>query len=64
MLTFLQNVSLFSVGMDRILAENEAMKRNIQSSIERGLRDGTIKPFERYVLTSACTGTQALDTLK
>lgn len=64
MLTFLRNVSMFSVGMDRILAENEGMKRNIQMSIERGLRNGTVKPFDRRVLTGACTGTQASEALE
>ncbi|XP_060836307.1 fatty acid synthase-like [Rhopalosiphum padi] len=61
---FLNNISFFSVGMDRVIAECEETKRVIQHLIEHGLRNGTIKPFDRYVLTGACTGTQALETLE
>jgi len=64
MLTFLRNVSMFSVGMERILAENEGLKKNIRNSIERGLQNGTVRPFDRRVLTGACTGSQASETLE
>lgn len=64
MLTFLQNVSLFSIGMNRLLMENEEIKKSIQNSVERGLENGTVKPFDRYVMTGACTGTRALETLE
>jgi len=63
-LKFLKCISFFSIGMDRIMAECEETKRAIQKLIEQGLHNGTIKPFDRHVLTGACTGTQALETLE
>jgi len=64
LLKFLKDISFFSVGMDRVIAECEETKQTIQCLIERGLQNGTIKPFDRHVLAGACTGSQALETLE
>lgn len=64
MWAFINSMSFFSIGMDRIMAECEETKQTIKKLIEQGLQNGTIKPFDRYVLTGACTGTQALETLE
>jgi len=64
MWAFLNSISFFSIGMGRLMTECEETKQVIQKSIEQGLQNGTIKPFDRHVLTGACTGTQALETLE
>lgn len=64
LLKFLKDISFFSVGMDRVIAECEETKQTIQCLIERGLQNGTIKPFDRHVLAGACTGTRALEILE
>ncbi|XP_022162608.1 fatty acid synthase-like [Myzus persicae] len=64
MWAFINSISFFSIGMGRLMAECEETKRAIQKLIEQGLQTGTIKPFDRHVLTGACTGTQALETLE
>lgn len=61
---FLDSVSLFAVGMERLIGESDETKRNIRNAIERGLQNGTVKPFDLHVMTGACTGTQALETLE
>lgn len=50
--------------MDRIIDECEEKKLRIKKAIELGLQNGTIKPFDRHVLTGACTGAQALEVLE
>ncbi|XP_025202615.1 fatty acid synthase-like [Melanaphis sacchari] len=64
LLKFLKDISFFSVSMDRVISECKETKQTIQKLIEHGLQNGTIKPFDRYVLTGVCTGTQALETLE
>lgn len=59
---FLKDISFFSISMDRIIAESDETKKAIKSALERGLQNGTVKPFDRFVLKGACTGTQALET--
>lgn len=61
---FLKNISFFAMGMERILTETKEIKKRIQHVIEQGLENDTIKPFDRCILTGACTEIQALETLK
>jgi len=61
---FLSCISFFSIGMGRLMAEGEETKQAIRKLIEQGLQNGTIKPFDRHVLTGGCTGNQALETLE
>lgn len=64
MLAFLNNISFFAVGMERIITETESTKKRIQYAIQQGLENGTVKPFDRYILSGECSGIQALKTLE
>lgn len=57
-------MSFYSISMERIIESSEETKKIIQNALEQGLLNGTVKPFERCVLTGSCTGMQVLETLE
>lgn len=64
LLSFLMSISFFSISMERIIDESDEIKKKIQKSIDRELQSGRIKPFDRYLLTGGCTGSQVLEALE
>ncbi|VVC29215.1 Hypothetical protein CINCED_3A015604 [Cinara cedri] len=63
LIRFLNDASFFSVSTERLIQETENTKKNIKNLIERRLQNGTIRSFDRCVITGACTGAQALEKL-
>jgi len=61
---FLKDITFFSISMDKIIKEREDTKTNIQNLIQHRLNNGTIIPFDGYILSEACTRAEALQTFE
>lgn len=44
--------------------ETNDIKLKVQKKLQEGIELGIVKPFDKYVLTSPCTGEQAIKALK
>lgn len=57
-------MAFYGISPVSMLAESSEIKLKIKNQVQKGIELGIVKPFERYVLTSPCTGDQAIKALK
>lgn len=60
---FLASTSLFGCYAENLLTLPANTKEQLQELFTKGIEDGTVKPFERKVLSSSCNGVEALKVL-